>query len=198
MTFPDNMLESGRGRFDRCLTPMGTVPISVIYGFQYPGGKRSPAPASQSPQSPASPPARGAGQQVPVWPSCLASPLQQSPARRNVKIVEPPRTLSVAPARSPPPPSRTLSVAPTRSPVPPSRTVSVAPAPQPRTFYQSSATLRSRELPKRSYLSSWRESVRSSLSLSRQADSCDWWCLDWFEYLSFLTKKITFRFKLLA
>ena len=194
MTFPDNMLESGRGRFDRCLTPMGTVPISVIYGFHYPSGKRSPAPASQSPQSPVSPPARGAGQQVPVWPSCLASPLQQSPARRNVKIVEPPRTLSVAPARSPPPPSRTLSVAP----VPSSRTVFVAPAPQPRTFYQSSATLRSRELPKRSYLSSWRESVRSTLSISRQADSCDWWCLDWFEYLSFLTKKIMFWFKFLA
>eukprot|EP00092_Neocalanus_flemingeri_P057623 GFUD01068532.1.p1 GENE.GFUD01068532.1~~GFUD01068532.1.p1 ORF type:complete len:167 (+),score=22.89 GFUD01068532.1:34-534(+) len=26
----------GRNRFDRCLTPMGTVPISVIYGFNYP------------------------------------------------------------------------------------------------------------------------------------------------------------------
>ena len=30
-----------RARFDRCLTPMGTVPISVIYGFRYSGDTRS-------------------------------------------------------------------------------------------------------------------------------------------------------------
>ena len=29
-----------RARFDRCLTPMGTVPISVIYGFRYTGDTR--------------------------------------------------------------------------------------------------------------------------------------------------------------
>ena len=129
-----------RSRFDRCLTPMGTVPISVIYGFNYPVGKgRTPPPPPQTIS-----PSRGASRPVPVWPSSL-SPLssprsecerekerKMKPAvrevrERNIKSVEP--------------------LMPT--------------SPQVRRHYQAPAvTLRSRELPKRSYLSSWRESVR--------------------------------------
>ena len=61
-------------RFDRCLTPMGTVPISVIYGFKYPMDKKSKTP----PDLLKSAPQRGAAAAVtsssPSWPSSLYSP----------------------------------------------------------------------------------------------------------------------------
>ena len=137
LTLAEIMLESGRARFDRCLTPMGTVPISVIYGFKYVEDKqRSPAGPSQTSLTA---PSRGTTRPAPVWPSGLSSRRQEvgvTCRERTTRTVEPTsfRTTSPAPAKSPAPPAKTS--------------------------YTSYNTLRSRELPKRSYLSSWRESVR--------------------------------------
>ena len=79
-------MNEDRKRFDRCLTPMGTVPISVIYGynnycsekchfhqlktrFQYPGEQKS-----VTPQSNLSAPKRGTGVVTsPSWPLSLAA-----------------------------------------------------------------------------------------------------------------------------
>ena len=67
-------------RFDRCLTPMGTVPISVIYGFKYPVDKKSKTPPDLLSKTAA--PVRGAAalsstvsssRAAPAWPSSLAS-----------------------------------------------------------------------------------------------------------------------------
>ena len=146
-----------RSRFDRCLTPMGTVPISVIYGFSYPVGKgrSSPPPTSTtSPTSPASTnvqrmsPSRGAtSRPAPVWPSSLCSP--RSERERKMKSAVPERR------------ERERNIKSVEPPSPPSQPTPASPQLR-RTYqsYPSYGTLRSRELPKRSYLSSWRESVR--------------------------------------
>lgn len=68
------VVDVGRGsRFDRCLTPMGTVPISVIYGFNYPvgEGKRSKSPPSLAMATPK----RGTAMTstAPAWPSSLST-----------------------------------------------------------------------------------------------------------------------------
>ena len=129
-------------RFDRCLTPMGTVPISVIYGFNYPVGKgRTPQPATTSQTIS---PSRGASRPVPVWPSSLSpltSPRSQCEREKERKVKPGVRELRERNIKS-------------VEPLIPS-------SPQVRRHYQApTVTLRSRELPKRSYLSSWRESVR--------------------------------------
>ena len=67
-------MSADKQRFDRCLTPMGTVPISVIYGFHYPVNKRSRTPPTANPSD--SVPRRGAATSrpaAPAWPSSLAS-----------------------------------------------------------------------------------------------------------------------------
>ena len=140
-----------RSRFDRCLTPMGTVPISVIYGFNYPVGKgRTPPPTTSSSSTTTAmmSPSRGATRPVPVWPSSLSS---QSPqAGREVHWeTQRERRMKSAVTELRERERNIKSVGP------------VCPAsPQLRSSYPSNVTLRSRELPKRSYLSSWRESVR--------------------------------------
>ena len=127
-----------RSRFDRCLTPMGTVPISVIYGFNYPVGKtRTPPPPTTSQTIS---PSRGATRPVPVWPSSLSPlPIPRSQCERKVK---PP----VTEVRE----RNIKSVEPLIPAIPPMR----------RHYQAPGVTMRPRELPKRSYLSSWRESVR--------------------------------------
>ena len=135
-----------RSRFDRCLTPMGTVPISVIYGFNYPVGKvRTPPPPPQpATTSQTISPSRGASRPVPVWPSSLSpltSPRSQCEREKERKLKPGVRELRERNIKSVEP------LIPT--------------SPQVRRHYQApTVTLRSRELPKRSYLSSWRESVR--------------------------------------
>ena len=60
-------------RFDRCLTPMGTVPISVIYGFNYPvdqkKGNSSNIPRRGAEVIPVTKPS----QKSSAWPSSLSS-----------------------------------------------------------------------------------------------------------------------------
>ena len=55
---------ANRDRFERCLTPMGTVPISVIYGYSYPVNEVAPKTVSATPK-------RGE-QKIPAWPSSLS------------------------------------------------------------------------------------------------------------------------------
>ena len=59
-------------RFDRCLTPMGTVPISVIYGFNYPVGEGKKSKSPPTIQSSTTSPTRGAVAS-PAWPSSLST-----------------------------------------------------------------------------------------------------------------------------
>ena len=78
-------MSADKQRFDRCLTPMGTVPISVIYGFHYPVNKRSRTPPTANPSD--SVPRRGAATSrsaAPAWPSSLASSRTEA---LNVRIL---------------------------------------------------------------------------------------------------------------
>ena len=158
-----------RSRFDRCLTPMGTVPISVIYGFSYPVGKGRTPPPPTSPTSLTSPSRGATSRAVPVWPSSLSS--HQSQAERKMKSAVPERREERREERG----ERNIkSVEPQPCPASPA-------SPQTRRTYQSyGVTLRSRELPKRSYLSSWRESVRWTSLIS-----------DWIIQLFFVPFSVT-------
>merc|ERR1712038_284165 len=118
-------------RLERCLTPMGTVPISSIYGFSYPD---QPEKEDLTPSNSNQAPKRGTVvveaeskiETTPSWPSSLPSSWPSSlPARRATTKPSQTSFGDQQTAARPPLPSQTA----TRPPLPPP---SRAPQPPPR------------------------------------------------------------------
>merc|ERR1712038_284680 len=132
-------------RLERCLTPMGTVPISSIYGFSYPD---QPEKEDLTPSNSNQAPKRGTIvveakskiETTPNWPSSLPSSRPSSlPARRTTAkpsqtsfgdqtAARPPLASQTATRPPLPPPSRAPQPPPrARPPPPPPRRTAPAP-----------------------------------------------------------------------